>query len=299
MNKPWFDDGNIIISAGGKRFKVHRSILAAQSAFFSDLFSVADADGTNTSDGCQVVELHDSPAEVADFLRAIFDSSFFDANPASKPPAATICGVLRLAHKYDVPYLRRRALAHASRLVPRTYKQFVDRALTESTADTYFRLADVALETGVNWLLPTVLEACARSLIYAPKVRPPVPEATVARCAAGVEAVQAAGDERIARLFFNTTKPYCLPLRVNACADSFRELQGDWESQLFPAAGRSWKDCENAMRSGLCTICFPAMVAKNAAWTEQYWDGLPAMFGLGSWSTLESERREDLRYSNA
>ncbi|KAJ7083749.1 hypothetical protein C8R44DRAFT_651945 [Mycena epipterygia] len=68
-----------------------------------------------TMDEFPVVDLYDDPAEMEVFLKAIFDSDFF-----MPPPALTkfedIVGILRLSHKYDVPFLRRRALKHLGTL---------------------------------------------------------------------------------------------------------------------------------------------------------------------------------------
>lgn len=42
---PWFDDGNIIIRAGNKRFKVWKSVLSAHSVVFHDMFSLPQPAG--------------------------------------------------------------------------------------------------------------------------------------------------------------------------------------------------------------------------------------------------------------
>ncbi|KAJ7631381.1 hypothetical protein DFH06DRAFT_1337791 [Mycena polygramma] len=64
-------------------------------------------------DGSPVVRLHDAAAHVEVFLRAIFDSSYF-MPPPTKVELQEVLGILRLAHKYDVNYLFRRALQHLS-----------------------------------------------------------------------------------------------------------------------------------------------------------------------------------------
>ncbi|KAJ7922465.1 hypothetical protein B0H13DRAFT_1865837 [Mycena leptocephala] len=66
-----------------------------------------DRDGEEI-EGCSVVMLHDSAQDVTFCLRAIFDSSFFEPPPAKTDLAA----ILRLNHKYDMQYSRRRALLH-------------------------------------------------------------------------------------------------------------------------------------------------------------------------------------------
>jgi hypothetical protein len=39
-DKVWYDDGNLVLQAGDKLFKVHRSVLSQRSEVFSDMLSV-------------------------------------------------------------------------------------------------------------------------------------------------------------------------------------------------------------------------------------------------------------------
>ncbi|KAJ7710530.1 hypothetical protein B0H17DRAFT_1190251 [Mycena rosella] len=66
---------------------------------------------SETLDGCSVVEIPDAAADVTVFLKAIFDSSFFEAYPHATK-FATVAGILRLSTKYEVEHLRRQALIH-------------------------------------------------------------------------------------------------------------------------------------------------------------------------------------------
>ena len=70
----WFEDGNLIIQAGNSQFRVYRGVLAARSSVFRDMLSFPQPPESELVEGCPVVLLHDSGAEVAVFLRAIFDS---------------------------------------------------------------------------------------------------------------------------------------------------------------------------------------------------------------------------------
>ncbi|KAJ7879311.1 hypothetical protein B0H14DRAFT_2341588 [Mycena olivaceomarginata] len=54
--------------------------------------------------GVPVVNIHDDPAELEFFLKAMFDSDFFMPPPA-QTTLATVLGVLRLTHKYDMQFL--------------------------------------------------------------------------------------------------------------------------------------------------------------------------------------------------
>ncbi|KAF8125526.1 hypothetical protein K438DRAFT_1012961 [Mycena galopus ATCC 62051] len=123
----WFSDAALILRAEDTLFRVHSGILGARSSVFRDMLvfpQLPSGPDEDTVDGIVVVRLHDSEAEVEVFLRAIFDSGFF------KPPPfavdfTTVIGVMRLAHKYDVPYLFRRALSHLDSIYPTDFSAFI------------------------------------------------------------------------------------------------------------------------------------------------------------------------------
>jgi hypothetical protein len=78
----WFEDGNIIIEAGDTLHRVSRSILAARSAVFKDMFSIPQPPDAETKLGCPFVHLADSSNNLCFFLRAIFDSESVPASSA-------------------------------------------------------------------------------------------------------------------------------------------------------------------------------------------------------------------------
>ena len=123
----------------------------------------------------------DEPQEVTYFLRAIYDSryvvvpsylkhvytqtqlvpnkSFFEP-PPTLTNIQTIAGILRLSTKYDVEYLRRRALKHLDALYPSSLEAFDKRQDTRTTPwrdNTAFYVASLARELGLEWLMPPVL----------------------------------------------------------------------------------------------------------------------------------------------
>ncbi|KAJ7119164.1 hypothetical protein C8R44DRAFT_673506 [Mycena epipterygia] len=109
----WFEDGNLIIQAGDRQFRVYRGILAARSPVFRDMLAFPQPLDSELIEGCPVVRLPDAATEVTVFLQAIFDPDFFMAFPAPTT-FDIIVGCLRLSNKYEVDSLRRRALVHLS-----------------------------------------------------------------------------------------------------------------------------------------------------------------------------------------
>jgi hypothetical protein len=115
--------------------------------------------------GCPVVDLYDPADDVASFFRAIFDPEFFLPPPA-QVQFQDVARVLRLATKYDVQYLRRRALSHLHNSYPTTLDGF-DHRLANRTVpfceNAPFAVVALARELDLSWLLPAALYCCCTS----------------------------------------------------------------------------------------------------------------------------------------
>lgn len=62
---PWHDDGNIVIQGcDGTQFRVHRSVLCNVSTIFVDMFAIPPPPDLETVEGCPLVVLPDTSAEV-------------------------------------------------------------------------------------------------------------------------------------------------------------------------------------------------------------------------------------------
>ncbi|PPQ79629.1 hypothetical protein CVT24_010039 [Panaeolus cyanescens] len=168
----WFDDGSIVLQAGRTQFRVHKSLLTRTSTVFSDMFLLPQpglADGEELVEGCHVVHLQDSEADVGYLLESIYDHP-----DASRPSTSKIApmrvpklaALLRLGNKYDVTHLRDNALF-------RIKAQYVEPCITNSAIPSdyiYFReddetwataekldLAALVFEEGVFSALPLLL----------------------------------------------------------------------------------------------------------------------------------------------
>lgn len=69
----WFEDGNIVLEAERTQFKVHRGLLSRNSSVFRDMFTVPQPSTTEEEmvEGCAVVQLSDSAADVTYVLQAL------------------------------------------------------------------------------------------------------------------------------------------------------------------------------------------------------------------------------------
>lgn len=66
----WLDDGNVVLQAEDTQFKVHRSILSLNSAVFRNAFSTSQPAGEPLIEGCPLVLLSDTAADVTVMLEA-------------------------------------------------------------------------------------------------------------------------------------------------------------------------------------------------------------------------------------
>lgn len=73
---PWIKDGNIVLTAQGKYFRVHRSILSAYSDVFKDMFDICIQSNEAEKEfieKCPVVHLGDAATDVQIMLKALYD----------------------------------------------------------------------------------------------------------------------------------------------------------------------------------------------------------------------------------
>ncbi|OJT06833.1 hypothetical protein TRAPUB_2309 [Trametes pubescens] len=72
----WFEDGNIVIIAGGVvAYRVHRGVLARDSAVFADMFQVPQPAQEEMLEECPFMHVSDSPTDFTFLLRALYDGT--------------------------------------------------------------------------------------------------------------------------------------------------------------------------------------------------------------------------------
>ncbi|KAJ7155712.1 hypothetical protein C8R46DRAFT_1116294 [Mycena filopes] len=299
----WFSDADLILRAEDTIFRVFSTILGARSAVFRDMAAFpqpARPEG-EIIDGISVVRLHDSAAEVTVFLRAIFDSSFF-MPPPSTTDLATVIGILRLANKYDVVYLFRRALSFLDQMYPQTFEKLVDNC-TASTdyfvdfpdgVETDLIALRAAIEVGALWLLPAAYYAIcsypAAELFAAGEPWNALAISQQQNCLqAQVELT------RTTTLVHKFLIGADLPLTdcEDRCADTLikaRSVLVGWSishRDLGPLGGWVF----DSMDEELCTPCHDFAWTENSAAQLAFWTRLPEIFGLPKWEELVEMRR--------
>ncbi|KAF8531826.1 hypothetical protein JB92DRAFT_2690476, partial [Gautieria morchelliformis] len=71
----WMDDGNMVLAAKDVVFRVHRSQLARQSAVFHNMCDSLPCNAERY-EGVPVVHLGESPEDVLQLLRGIYENPY-------------------------------------------------------------------------------------------------------------------------------------------------------------------------------------------------------------------------------
>ncbi|KAJ7604131.1 hypothetical protein FB45DRAFT_939791 [Roridomyces roridus] len=316
----WFDDGSIVIQAENTQFRVHRSILAARSPVFKDMLSFPQPLDAELVEGCPLVHLHDSAAELSVFLRAIFNSEFFMPFPVGTE-FDIIVGVLRLSHKYEVEYLRRRALVHLSSGYATTLSKWdrivhyiptadndrvpaMDIITWEWPRDPSYLAVLIPLvgEVGARWMLPSVFyHLSSRLAAFTPRretlqdILNTIDDQIAFLRGHGIQSHSTFAE--ILTCLFEKMDDSCPSPLACAQARLFGIDAASKETGPFPCSPlevwdeTTWKAFENYH---LCSVCLPSLKAKHKAAREKFWQELPGHYGLPPWEELEKLKADEI-----
>ncbi|KAJ7479367.1 hypothetical protein B0H11DRAFT_2027133 [Mycena galericulata] len=284
----WFSNDTLVLQAEDMVFRVSVSLLTTRSSVYRDMvaFPQSGLDPLEQMDGSPVVRLHDAAADVEVFLRAIFDSSYFMPPPADTD-LVDLLGILRLAHKYDVEYLFRRALDHLATRYPHRLEDYYHRGTIiyadSNTTAVHLEVIKVATEVGALWILPV---------------------AYYRLCSKGVAAILDSGGAHWKNLSPQQQR-ICLvshaPLvggmlavheffrmrRPSACVHA-EKCQLVWDvavDLLLGEHGDGFRDILTGRADR--TPCITAGKEGYETALVKFWDDLPRMSSLLSWSELE------------
>lgn len=319
----FFPDGNVIIQAEESIFRVYQGFLSARSEVLNGLFTIPQPEHQELVDKCPVVHFPDSAADMIHFLRAIFHSGYFEPYPADiKAPA--VFSILRLSHKYDVPYLRQRALQHLAALYPTQLEGLISYThqmwvmmFANFCKDGYdiiavhFAAAQIAHEVGALWLLPSILYWCTvygdvdslfdgaeqyKELGITRRIALPM---DYARHCVRVKAIDLSSP-----LFTNeflthreyemkdatcTTPRQCRSYRHKIFI-SIVEVSEEGPNLFVFQDAKYWRKFEHK----LCAACFQCFRVLHSEGRLQFWRQLPKKFGLPSWNELREIKEVDM-----
>jgi hypothetical protein len=338
----WFHDGNIILQAGFSLFKLHTSILGARSGVLDKFLNwgqVSESSAATFLEGCvldgyRVVRLSDDGQDARYFFLAIYDSgsvlTSFPSLDASfwsiiflvgyfifltaalfhrffeRPPAHTsyevVLAILKLSTKYEVAYLRKRALAHLFLSYPLTLDQWDQRqkvstlgaeldidAWPGSTSKT-LKVIEAAKNLKAPWILPGAYYDLATVSLEVLFNDPKWNDGTInidTKNDILIGYHKQTNATRSQMLEFLYSNPLERCIQKDVCGEERRRLycttqewsvtkplevmvDGDWEYFL----------------GDLCGLCLEVSKVQFQRARKEFWEKLPEIFGLPKWEVL-------------
>lgn len=249
------------------------------------------------------------------FSRSLFESAFSRSfKNRNIDDFFYLAGILRLATKYFIGHLRHQAIAYLTRTWSYTlqgHDEMVETALSAPIVDklTYpyvhpLHVLNLARETHVRIIIPSVLYFLSlyriEDLIRGDHAKlkvdhPSRPSSTLS-----------ASDITDYSIIFQRRIEYTMDFVRRICGDRRPAegcVRGEMCSRAFASLGlrlsRTWmirtalihyivqvtRDI-GGRQSDFCTSCRTAFLQDSAAFREEVWEGLPALFGMPSWEDL-------------
>ena len=237
------------------------------------------------------------------FVKPVTTDRFFEP-PPSKTKFETLAGILRLSTKYEIPYLRHRALRHLDSSVYLNTLQDFDARKSKRTilhADALpFLIADLVHEMDLSWLLPMVLYgSCTTSFddivtgyIYKGERR---------LMSGSQQVVCIKALKPLIKWYRKDILSFLYLANVHGCKSSAQCNEGRLKLvRKYSSVALSnplWSFSyifEPVVRKAVCTPCCIASRDAHLAAREALWEALPGLFGLPSWQTLRELREQAL-----
>ncbi|KAH9829568.1 uncharacterized protein C8Q71DRAFT_789897 [Rhodofomes roseus] len=158
----WLDDGNVILLAQGVGFRVYKGWLSSQSEVFRDMFNLAKpapglSQESEVVDGCPVVHVTDTAAEVRSLLGVLFSGRQYICRLKLKLNDITNC--VRMAHKYGIQDLLDDFLEELKSYFPDNFDAWENRLSCDQAADA-ITVVNIARLTDTPSILPAALYSC-------------------------------------------------------------------------------------------------------------------------------------------
>ncbi|KAJ7061549.1 hypothetical protein C8F01DRAFT_1137737 [Mycena amicta] len=333
VSELWFPDGNIVLQAGDALFKVFLGILAARSPIFHDMMSIPQPhpDASDVIDGCPLVRLADASEETTFFLRAVFDSEFFPPYPA-RTELKIITGCLKLGHKYQIDYIRRRALVHLASAFPTELavldkRHYNSTQLSESDKcswiegptglppplrDIFISIA-IAREVDALWVLPAAFYHISCHLskaedLTAALYESPMADPSVPTLSPGDRQAFLRGHDVHYRAAINLAgflSDPAISTRSSGCTGPMKckavRLSGIHAAQRFVTGPHAHSaplhmmvvTGDNSLKE-VCKKCLSQLQQGFQDRRQAYWEKLPDSYGLPEWTELKKMQAEAL-----
>ncbi|KAF7969822.1 hypothetical protein HWV62_28032 [Athelia sp. TMB] len=295
----WYEDGNVVLQAGGMQFKVFRGVLAECSSVFKDMFTFPQPSAADTEqvEGCPVIHLSDSAQEVKIVLQAICQRKY--VNNGGKLPLDVIAAFLSLGRKYDIQKLRAEAQIKLYQQFPLTLEE-KDKLPTDTfisidmLANHYMKLAVIARKEGILSILPDLLYRCCEIYSVEHFIHGIIVDDSTYRLVAKDQIACLSAERAISVAQSLTTWKWAYSddercFRPEQCIPARQKIL----QQLLPVPEIEALVLWPLERTAeLCLFCRAGARVIHESGRTRFWEQLPDIFGLPPWGELEKERED-------
>ncbi|KDR83241.1 hypothetical protein GALMADRAFT_113452 [Galerina marginata CBS 339.88] len=303
----WFEDGNVVLQAQSKQFRVHRSVVARHSTVFRDMFSLPQPEGDDLLDGCPIVHVTDASKDWEKLFTILYNpETIYQSADSGNFDLDALSSILRLGKKYELDKLYDAALKRISQEIPVSLHQWVQKfgygvKLPSPLTGKEVELLNTLLDLEIQPLLPVAYFLCIKSLTLKNILEVMLPSAThkverkhfssglsqdsVRTLILGREATGRAMMEHTFGWLTTDSSVCSNCISKKRCANRMSELRDLFLSMLTMDIV---DDVFEPVRElDLCGQCQIQIRVYYKVGCQKVWEGLPTYFGLPPWKDLK------------
>jgi len=298
----WFPDGNVVLVASGFGFRVYQGLLARDSPFFADLFSLPQPNHAEVLDGCPIVHLTDFHEDLRILLRVQLGSGrrLLDG---TRIDFATTDALVRLGRKYQIDNLYNDALGVLKTFLDNQYASWYEKprylewsryGLDPIAAVNLARLTDTSSVLPIAMYLCCQLrtEDLLRGTTHPDGSAQQLSLDDLRRCVDARVFLTRAKDGALERIFDLSLSKDCADL--SACRERLEYRMAIYKKRVTdetagwnvagPWLPYVWlKNCSSEKGYGeppLCAHCMALLESQHRAECAKIWEDLPKHFDL-------------------
>ncbi|KAI5896285.1 uncharacterized protein SCHCODRAFT_02187853 [Schizophyllum commune H4-8] len=308
-SRVWFKDGNIVLQAQRVQFRFYQGLLATYSPFFRDVFEVPQpADGADAVEGCPVMRLQESAADVEYMLNFILEPK----SSKQTPSVANVIAGLQMGQKYLIAALWDDAVERLRYEFPDRLEVYQERREgREKPGYTRFcvepgrtfwlaHLLDTARSVGLQTIMPALcfrvsegssIENLTQGLLD--DITSDVMSMHTRNVLLGGRIKTLAAQVKLIRVAFSEPQPPSQECTDrNACREARRRmfdyLLETLEKERSYALFCPWSErLQVSPNLKCCVACAETILRTVKEERQVIWDSLPSFFGLPSWGELK------------
>ncbi|PIL26275.1 hypothetical protein GSI_12031 [Ganoderma sinense ZZ0214-1] len=294
----WFDDGTVILVAGGIKFRVYEGLLAGLSPVFKAMFVEGRALCNVYMGEVLAVHVLDAPEDLRYLLRVCFSRRLGSLYEERSPSYHEISAAIRLGAKYKVPDLYTQSLTYLKRYFPSTFDNWLALSVYGPPGwDMVENLGAINLArfTGELSILPSAFVACicaagpettglAHGIGRRDGSREHLSPDDLTICFNGKTSLRAAAVTAFLRTIRPLVSRDCSA--VSTCKRALRNVHLNLEQHVEglldgnPFAQYEMKFFEKQGGLGICESCAAMVRERSAKERRDVWNRLPELLGI-------------------